>query len=90
MCGAVTTTDAPQCQYCRAQLATVACPACFALMYIGIRHCKRCGAAAARQENVANVAADMHGAGALRINESEDARITGIASAGALLKFLLD
>jgi Zn-finger nucleic acid-binding protein len=44
MCGASISSDAPQCRYCEAQLATVACPSCFAMMFIGTRHCPRCGA----------------------------------------------
>lgn len=52
MCGAATATDAPLCQYCGSQLATVACPSCFAMMVIGSKHCPRCGAAAARQESL--------------------------------------
>src|SRR5215472_15946687 len=46
-CGASISSDAPQCQYCNSQLATVACPACFAVMFLGSKHCPRCGAAAA-------------------------------------------
>jgi Zn-finger nucleic acid-binding protein len=52
MCGAATSSDAPQCPYCEARLATVACPKCFAMMFLGSKHCQRCGAAAARQDNV--------------------------------------
>ena len=52
MCGAATSTDAPQCRYCEAQLATVACPACFAMMFIGSKHCPRCGASADRTDSV--------------------------------------
>jgi Zn-finger nucleic acid-binding protein len=46
-CGAAVSSDAPQCQYCNSRLATVACPSCFAMMFIGSKHCPRCGAAAA-------------------------------------------
>lgn len=49
-CGAAVSSDAPRCQYCASRLATVACPSCFALMFIGSRHCPRCGAAAAQPE----------------------------------------
>ena len=49
-CGAAVSSDAPQCQYCGSRLATVACPSCFALMFIGSKHCPRCGAAAAQIE----------------------------------------
>src|SRR6185295_10748032 len=46
-CGAATSTDAPLCKFCGSRLATVACPACFAMMFLGSKHCPRCGAAAA-------------------------------------------
>jgi Zn-finger nucleic acid-binding protein len=49
-CGAATATDAPTCKFCGSRLATIACPACFAMMFIGSRHCQRCGAAAAVPE----------------------------------------
>jgi len=47
MCGAATSTDAPTCQYCESRLATVACASCFGMMFLGSKHCPRCGAAAA-------------------------------------------
>ena len=46
MCGAAASTDAPTCNYCGARLATVACASCFGMMFIGSKHCPRCGAAA--------------------------------------------
>jgi Zn-finger nucleic acid-binding protein/ribosomal protein L40E len=49
-CGASVPFDAPQCPYCRAQLATVACPACFALVPLAASHCPACGAAMAPRE----------------------------------------
>ena len=52
MCGAATSTDAPQCQYCEARLATIACPSCFAMMFVGSRHCPKCGAEAERHERL--------------------------------------
>ena len=52
MCGAAASTDAPQCQYCGSLLATISCPVCFAMMFIGSKHCPRCGAAADRHEGV--------------------------------------
>src|SRR3989441_7957943 len=52
-CGAAVSSDAPQCQYCTSRLATVACPSCFGLMFIGSKHCPRCGAAAAHVEAAA-------------------------------------
>ena len=44
-CGASVPPDALQCPYCQAQLATVACPACFALAPLSASHCPGCGAA---------------------------------------------
>lgn len=46
-CGAAISSDSPQCQYCESKLATIACPSCFGMMFIGSRHCPHCGAAAA-------------------------------------------
>ena len=44
-CGASVPPDAPQCPYCRAQLATVACPACLAMAPLTASHCPACGSA---------------------------------------------
>ncbi len=49
-CGAASSTDAALCQFCGSRLATVACPSCFAMMFLGSKHCPRCGAAAAVPE----------------------------------------
>jgi Zn-finger nucleic acid-binding protein len=49
-CGASVPPDAPQCPYCKAQLASVACPACFALVPLSASHCPGCGAALAARE----------------------------------------
>ena len=46
-CGAAISSEAPLCQYCESKLATVACPACFGMLFIGSKHCPHCGAAAA-------------------------------------------
>ena len=46
MCGAATETNDPSCHYCGARLATVACASCFGMMFLGSKHCPRCGAAA--------------------------------------------
>src|SRR4051812_4626146 len=46
-CGAAISSDSPRCRYCESKLATIACPACFAMMFAGSRHCPHCGAAAA-------------------------------------------
>ena len=49
-CGAGTSSDAPQCQFCGSRLATIACASCFGMMFIGSRHCHRCGAPAVVRE----------------------------------------
>jgi Zn-finger nucleic acid-binding protein len=51
MCGAATSTDEPLCKYCGARLATIACASCFGMMFLGSKHCPRCGAAAAKRES---------------------------------------
>jgi Zn-finger nucleic acid-binding protein len=45
-CGAVVSKDAVQCEYCHAQLETVACPKCLGMMFVGTKFCPHCGAAA--------------------------------------------
>src|SRR6266478_635763 len=45
-CGAATATDEPLCRFCGSRLATVACPSCFGMIFLGSKHCPRCGAAA--------------------------------------------
>ncbi len=42
-CGAGALSDANRCDYCHSRLKTMACPACFELMFIGSRHCSQCG-----------------------------------------------
>ena len=51
-CGAASSSDASQCQFCNSRLATVACPSCFGRVFIGSKHCQRCGAVAAVAESV--------------------------------------
>jgi Zn-finger nucleic acid-binding protein len=53
MCGAAVTSDASQCEHCGARLATVACPKCFGMMFIGEKFCPHCGAKADREESAA-------------------------------------
>lgn len=50
MCGAAVSSEAPQCLFCSSRLATIACPACFGMMFLGSKHCPRCGARAARSD----------------------------------------
>lgn len=47
-CGAAAGADAVACAFCHARLATVACPECFGLVFVGSRHCVHCGAKAER------------------------------------------
>ena len=56
MCGAAAASDATRCEHCGARLATVACPSCFGMMFIGAKFCSHCGAKAERTE----VSADSH------------------------------
>lgn len=55
MCGAAASSDATRCLFCDARLATVACPSCFGMMFLGDKHCPRCGALAAREEMATEV-----------------------------------
>jgi len=50
MCGAPASTDAASCGHCGARLATVACPSCFGLMFLGAKFCSHCGAKLDRKE----------------------------------------
>jgi len=50
MCGAAATTEATRCEHCGARLATVACPSCFGMMFVGEKFCSHCGARAERTE----------------------------------------
>ena len=43
MCGASAAPDATSCDFCRARLATMSCPACYGLLFVGSRHCSHCG-----------------------------------------------
>jgi Zn-finger nucleic acid-binding protein len=50
MCGAAAATDSTRCEHCGARLATVACPSCFGMMFLGEQFCPHCGAKADRQD----------------------------------------
>jgi len=50
MCGAAASSEATRCEHCGARLATVACPACFGMMFVGAKFCSHCGARADRTE----------------------------------------
>ena len=55
-CGAAVDPDVRRCPYCKARLATVSCPSCFALLFEGAAFCSKCGAARAREERPAEAA----------------------------------
>src|SRR5438309_6428943 len=42
-CGAAISSEATRCEYCGTKLATVACPSCFGLAFIGSKFCPHCG-----------------------------------------------
>jgi Zn-finger nucleic acid-binding protein len=43
-CGAPVDEAQVACRFCSAQLQTLACPSCLAMMFVGARHCAHCGA----------------------------------------------
>ena len=47
-CGAPSRTGDARCGLCQARLATIGCPACFALLFEGSAYCPHCGAAQQR------------------------------------------
>ena len=47
-CGGPASPGDTACRYCRATLATVSCPSCFALMFEGAVYCPSCGARRSR------------------------------------------
>lgn len=75
MCGAAAATDATRCLFCDARLATVSCPSCFGMMFLGDKHCPRCGASAAREELETEAASSCP-----RCREGMDAVAVGGAS----------
>ena len=54
MCGASASTESTRCEHCGARLATVACPSCFGMMFVGAKFCSHCGARADRAETLAD------------------------------------
>jgi Zn-finger nucleic acid-binding protein len=66
-CGAAAASDATSCSFCHARLATVACAACFGLVFIGSKHCDHCGAALTPPDRgAASSRSCPRGCGALR------------------------
>ncbi|HWS99447.1 MAG TPA: zf-TFIIB domain-containing protein [Pyrinomonadaceae bacterium] len=55
-CGAAAASDATRCEFCAARLKTVACPRCFAMMFVGTKHCSSCGAKADAASSVESAA----------------------------------
>ena len=49
-CGAGVASDWPNCRHCGVRLATVACPTCFGMMFLGSKFCGHCGAVAVKWE----------------------------------------
>ncbi len=49
-CGGPAAAGDDTCKYCHAQLATLSCPKCFAMMFAGSIYCPHCGARRARTE----------------------------------------
>lgn len=45
-CGAGAATDWPNCRHCGVRLATMACPSCFGMMFLGSKFCPHCAAPA--------------------------------------------
>jgi Zn-finger nucleic acid-binding protein len=56
MCGASAAPDATSCDFCRARLATMSCPSCYGLLFVGSRHCSHCGARSEQPTRRAGVA----------------------------------
>ena len=50
MCGAACASAAVACEHCGARLATVACPSCFGMIFIGSKFCPHCGTKIERNE----------------------------------------
>ena len=50
-CGAAVSSEAPNCEHCGARLASIACPACFAMMFQGSKFCPHCGSPAVQWES---------------------------------------
>jgi Zn-finger nucleic acid-binding protein len=53
-CGAAVSSEDPQCGHCGARLATIACPACFKMMFRDAKYCPACGNPGAQWESSAS------------------------------------
>jgi len=65
-CGAAAGADAIECSFCHARLATIACPSCFGLVFLGSKHCAHCGASVGAVETTSGVRQCPRGCGTLR------------------------
>ncbi len=45
-CGAAAAPDSVKCEYCRSTLVAGTCGSCFGTVFVGLKHCPWCGAAA--------------------------------------------
>jgi Zn-finger nucleic acid-binding protein len=59
MCGAAAASDASRCEHCGARLASVACPSCFGMMFVGQEFCPHCGAKADRKDSSAATTTEL-------------------------------
>jgi Zn-finger nucleic acid-binding protein len=59
MCGAAATSEATRCEHCGARLATVACPSCFGMMFVGQQFCPHCGARFERKDSAEPAAKEL-------------------------------
>ena len=85
-CGAPADPSATECAYCHARLATVACPHCFGLVFLGMKHCPHCGQTIAREavEDDAEALACPRCQGELRPVRIGTSRVRECAACGGL------
>lgn len=50
-CGAAVSSESPVCAHCGARLASISCPACFGMMFVGMEFCPHCGVAGAEWQS---------------------------------------
>ena len=51
-CGAAASSDSTKCDHCNSILATVACPSCYGMIFVGAKFCSHCGVKVSRTEGV--------------------------------------
>jgi Zn-finger nucleic acid-binding protein len=52
-CGAAASSESTRCAHCNSRLATMACPACFGMIFRGAKFCSHCGMKVQRMEKIA-------------------------------------